>query len=39
MPYTEGMRCQIEFMQPGNTIQVPVSFVRCITVRREELYD
>ena len=39
VPYTEGMRCQIEFMQPGSTIQVPVDFIRRITVRREELYD
>lgn len=39
IPYNEGMKCQIEFMQPGNTVQVPVSFVKRITVRREELYD
>lgn len=39
MPYSEGMKCQIEFMQPGNTVQVPVNFVKRITVRREELYD
>lgn len=39
VPYTDGMRCQIEFMQPGSTIQVPVDFIRRITVRREELYD
>ena len=39
IPYSDGMKCQIEFMQPGNTVQVPVSFVKRITVRREELYD
>ena len=39
VPYTDGMRCQIEFLQPGSTIQVPVDFIRRITVRREELYD
>ena len=39
IPYTPGMRCQIEFMQPGSTVQVPVNFVRRIWVRREELYD
>lgn len=39
IPYNESMKCQIEFMQPGNTVQVPVSFVKRITVRREELYD
>lgn len=39
IPYSEGMKCQIEFMQSGNTVQVPVNFVKRITVRREELYD
>ena len=39
VPYSEGMKCQIEFMQPGSTVQVPVNFVKRITVRREELYD
>lgn len=39
MPYTENMRRQIEFMQPGNLISAPVDYVRRITVRREELYD
>lgn len=39
IPYNEGMKCQIEFMQSGNTVQVPVKFVKRITVRREELYD
>ena len=39
IPYTEGMKCQIEFMQPGTTVQVPVDFVKRISVRREELYD
>lgn len=39
IPYSDGMKCQIEFMQPGNTVQVPVNFVKRIAVRREELYD
>ena len=39
VPYSEGMKCQIEFMQPGVTVQVPVNFVKRITLRREELYD
>lgn len=39
VPYSEGMKRQIEFMQPGNTVQVPVDFVKRVTVRREELYD
>ncbi|MBQ1281067.1 MAG: hypothetical protein IIY16_02330, partial [Oscillospiraceae bacterium] len=39
IPYTEDQRRQIEFMQPGFEISVPVSFVRRVTVRMEELYD
>lgn len=39
MPYSKGMKCLIEFMQPSNTVRVPVSFVKRIMVRREELYD
>ena len=39
IPYTEGMKRQIEYMNPGSQICVPVDFVKRITVRREELYD
>jgi hypothetical protein len=39
IPYTDGMKTQIEFMQNGSTVQIPVNFVKRITVRREELYD
>ena len=39
IPYTEDQRSRISFMQAGNEITVPVSFVRRITVRMEELYD
>lgn len=38
-PYTEAMKCEIEFMQPGTNIQIPVNFIKAITVKREELYD
>ncbi len=39
IPYTEGRVKQIEFMRSGNRIDVPVNFVKNITVRREEIYD
>jgi len=39
VPCTEGMKGQIEFMQPGVTVQVPIRFVKRLAVRREELYD
>ncbi len=39
IPYTEDQRGQIDFMQPGVQVMVPVRFVRRITVRLEELYD
>ena len=39
IPYTEGMQRQIEYLQSGSTIRVPVDFIRRITARREELYD
>ena len=39
IPYSDGMKSQIEFMQSGSKVQIPVNFVKRITVRREELYD
>jgi len=39
IPYSNGMKSQIEFMQSGSKVQIPVDFVKRITVRREELYD
>lgn len=39
IPYTEGRVKQIEFMRSGNRVNVPVNFVKNITVRREEIYD
>lgn len=39
LPYSEDQSAVIEFMQPGNQVTVPVSFVRRITLRMEELYD
>jgi hypothetical protein len=37
--YRESQRGFMEFLEPGNDIAVPVSFVRSITVRLEELYE
>lgn len=39
MPHTEDQRRWIEFMQPGNQVEIPVDFVKAIRIRREELYD
>ncbi len=39
LPYTEGEERQIEYMEAGCQITVPVDFVKRITVRLEELYD
>lgn len=38
MPYPEG-RNQIDFLQSGNLILVPVDYVKSVTMAREELYD
>ena len=39
VPFMPGENRQIEYMQPGNEITVPVNFVTRLTVRQEELYD
>lgn len=39
VPYDEDQKTQIDFMQMGNRIEVPVSFVRGVSIRREGLYD
>ncbi len=38
-PYTDGRVTTIDFLQPGVQIEVPVDFIKKLTVRREELYD
>ena len=30
---------RVEFLQPGNTVELPVDYVKGLTLRREELYD
>ena len=39
IPYSPDGRGQIEFLQVGNTVEVPVDFVRRMSIRREDLYD
>jgi hypothetical protein len=39
IPFEKGLRKSIEFMQKGNTVEVPVDFVQQVTIRRENLYD
>lgn len=38
-PYNEERKANIDFMQPGLRVPVPVDFVKSLTVRREEIYD
>ena len=38
MPYSADQKTQIDFLQKGNLVEVPVDFVRSLRVRREELY-
>ena len=39
LPFMPGEKRQIEYLQSGNEITVPVNFVHRLTVRQEELYD
>ena len=39
LPYTEGTCCHIQFMQADTKTDVPVDFMKSLTVRREELYE
>jgi hypothetical protein len=36
---SEAELSEIEYIQPGNHIRVPVDYVRSVTMVREELYD
>lgn len=38
MPYATGYK-SIEYMQPGFILDVPVDYLKAVTLRREELYD
>ena len=39
VPYQADQHKKVEFLQKGNTVEVPVDFVRRVYLRREELYD
>ncbi|MBR1759394.1 MAG: hypothetical protein IJ744_11840 [Lachnospiraceae bacterium] len=39
LPYNDADRTSITYIQTGNHIELPVRFVKSLTVRREELYD
>ena len=39
LPFSVEQITKIEFMQKGNFVDVPVDFIKRITIRREELYD
>lgn len=39
VPYQADQYRRVEFLQKGNTVEVPVDFVRRLHIRREELYD
>lgn len=39
LPFGEETANTIEFLQKGNYVDVPVSYIRSITLRREELFD
>ena len=39
LPFSEGDKRKIDFLLPGNKIEVPIAFINGISVVREELYD
>ena len=39
VPYEHMQGSRIEFMQKGNHVEIPVDFVKCVHIRREDLYD
>lgn len=39
LPYSADQRKRVEFLQKGNTVEVPVEFVQRMRIRREDLYD
>lgn len=39
LPFGSGQRRRVEFLQKGNTVEVPVAFVQRMHIRREDLYD
>lgn len=39
IPFSADQQSTVEFLQKGNQVQIPVDFVKCVTIRREDLYD
>lgn len=39
IPFATDRKRRIEFLQKGNLVEVPVDFVKSMSIRREELYD
>lgn len=39
LPYSADRRKRVEFLEKGNTVEVPVDFVQRMRLRREDLYD
>jgi len=39
LPFRKGMGAKIPFMQNGNLVEVPVDFIKSVSIRREALYD
>ena len=39
VPYDQMQAARIEFLQKGNMVDVPVDFVKCVRIRREDLHD
>ena len=39
VPFDQVHPSRIEFLQKGNLVEIPVDFVKCVRIRREDLYD
>ena len=39
IPFMDEQKKTIDFLQPGNLVEVPVDFIKYLSIRREELYD
>ena len=39
VPFDQVQPSRIEFLQKGNLVEIPVDFVKCVRIRREDLYD
>ena len=39
LPFELTKNTHIEFLEKGNMVEIPVDFIQCMRVRREDLYD